>query len=200
MAMGMEPTGDQIEVVNGRPSSGQIARPVSIPVAGQILPPVAPGWRESVGEGIFSNHNLDRLSHLLDDCFVVPGTQLRFGIDGLIGLVPFAGDVLAGLLSSLIVIAAWFRGAPPVLLLRMVANLALDVVIGSIPLLGDAFDIAWKANRRNYALLSRHVAEPGRNGWKDWAFLLVLAVCLLAVFALPLVLLGYLLAVLVHHA
>ena len=166
----------------------------------QVLPPARTGWRGRVGEGIFSDSNLDHLSHLLDDCFVLPGTRIRFGIDGVIGLVPFAGDVLGGLLSSLIVIAAWFRGAPPALLARMVANLALDVVIGTVPLLGDAFDIAWKANRRNYALLSRHVAEPGRHRWRDWGFLLLLASALFAIFALPLLALGYLLALLVHHA
>lgn len=156
--------------------------------------------RSRVGEGLFSDNNLDHLSHLLDDCFVLPGTQIRFGLDGLIGLVPIAGDVLAGVLSSLIVVAAWFRGAPPVLLLRMLANLAIDVGVGMIPLLGDAFDIAWKANRRNYALLSRHIAEPDRHGWRDWAFLLVLVAALLAIFALPLVVLGYLLALIMHRA
>jgi hypothetical protein len=166
----------------------------------QVLPPQATGLRARVAQGVFSNQNLDRLSHLLDDCFVIPGTQIRFGLDGIIGLVPFAGDVLAGMLSSLIVIAAWFRGAPPVLLLRMLANLALDVLVGSIPVFGDAFDIAWKANRRNYALLSRFVAEPKRHAWRDWAFLLVLAGCLFAVFALPMVLLGYVLALLIHRA
>ncbi len=158
-----------------------------------------PGLRARAGAGLFSDRNLEQLSHLLDDCFVVPGTGIRFGIDGLIGLVPIAGDVLAGLLSSLIVIAAWFRGAPPVLLARMLGNLALDVGIGMVPVLGDAFDIAWKANRRNYALLSRHLAEPGRHRWRDWAFLLVLLGSLLVIFALPLLLLGYLLALLAHH-
>ena len=155
----------------------------------QVLPPVA-GWRGRISQEVFTDARLEALSHLLDDCFLLPGTQIRFGIDGLVGLVPFAGDVLAGLLSSLIVLAAWFRGAPPVLLARMLANLAL---------LGDAFDIAWKANRRNYALLSRHVAEPGRHSWRDWAFLLVLLGSLLLIFVLPLLALGYLLASLAHR-
>jgi hypothetical protein len=171
----------------------------SPPVKPRTLRPASLGLRSRIGSGVFSDTNLDHLSHLLDDCFVLPGTQIRFGLDGLIGLVPIAGDVLAGVLSSLIVVAAWFRGAPPALLARMLANLAIDVGVGIIPLLGDAFDIAWKANRRNYALLSRHVAEPGRHGWRDWAFLLILVVTLLAIFALPLVLLGYLLALLMHH-
>ena len=166
---------------------------------GTVLPPARPGLRGRLGAGLFSDGNLDALSHLLDDCFVLPGTSIRFGIDGLIGLVPFAGDVLTGLLSSLIVIAAWFRGAPPILLARMLANLAIDVGIGMIPLLGDAFDIAWKANRRNYSLLSRHIAEPGRHRWRDWAFLALLLAALLALFALPIVALGYLLALVVHR-
>ena len=80
----------------------------------------------------------------------------------------------------------------------MVANLAIDVGIGIVPVLGDAFDIAWKANRRNYALLQRHVAAPGRHSARDWGFLLLLLGALVALFALPLVLLGYALAWLTH--
>ncbi len=162
-------------------------------------PALLPGWRARVGRQLFPDQRLAALANLLDSYFLVPGTRIRFGLDGLIGLIPFAGDVLGGLLSSLIVIAAWFRGAPPVLLARMLANLALGVVIGIVPILGDAFDIAWKANHRNYALLARHMAEPGRHGWRDWAFLLLLLTCLLALFALPLLMLGYLLALLVHR-
>ncbi len=150
------------------------------------------------GQGLFSDTNLERLSILLDSAFLVPGTRIRFGIDGLIGLVPIAGDVLAGLLSALIVLGAWSRGAPPVLLLRMLANLAIDVGVGIVPLVGDAFDIAWKANRRNYALLQRHLLAPGRHAARDWGFLLLLVAALFTVFALPLVLLGYALAWLTH--
>jgi hypothetical protein len=164
----------------------------------EVLPPARMGLRSRLSAGMFSNANLDHLSHLLDDCFRLPGTKIRFGVDGLIGLVPFAGDVIAGLLSSLIVIAAWARGAPPVLLARMLVNLGLDVLIGMVPILGDAFDIAWKANRRNYLLLSRHIAEPGRHRWRDWAFLLVLLGTLLVIFALPFVVLGYLIGLLLH--
>ncbi len=167
------------------------------PGKGEPLPPAT--LRSRVSKDLFSDRNLEQLSHLLDDAFTVPGTRIRFGVDGLIGLVPIAGDVLAGLLSALIVIGAWVRGAPPVLLGRMLANLAIDVGIGIVPVLGDAFDIAWKANRRNYALLTRHIATPGRHTGRDWAFLLLLAVALFALFALPLVLLGYALAWLTHR-
>lgn len=164
----------------------------------EVLPPGPEGLRGRLGSGVFSDSNLDQLAHLLDDRFVIPGTGIRFGLDGLVGLVPIAGDVLGGVLSSLLVVAAWFRGAPPALLLRMLLNLGIDVVVGMIPLAGDAFDIAWKANRRNYALLSRHIAEPGRHRWRDWAFLVVVVGVLLALFALPFLLLGYVLSLLTH--
>jgi hypothetical protein len=164
----------------------------------EVLPPAGASLRGRLGAGVFSNANLDHLSHLLDDCFRLPGTKIRFGVGGLIGLVPFAGDVLAGILSSLIVVAAWTRGAPPILLARMMVNLGLDVLVGMIPIFGDAFDIAWKANRRNYLLLSRHIAEPGRHRGRDWAFLLVLLGSLLVIFALPFLVLGYLIGLLLH--
>jgi hypothetical protein len=147
---------------------------------------------------VFADENLDLLAHVLDDCFRLPGTSIRFGIDGLIGLVPVLGDVLAGLASTLIVIAAWFRGVPAVTLARMTVNIGIGVVVGMVPLLGDAFDIFWKANRRNYALLTRHLRQPNRHTWRDWAFLLLLGAALFAILAAPLLLLGVLLGWLMH--
>ena len=85
--------------------------------------------------------------------FVLPGTSIRFGLDGIIGLIPGLGDVIGGLASCIIVVAAWFRGVPYVALMRMVVNIGIEVVVGVIPVFGDAFDIAWKANRRNYELM-----------------------------------------------
>jgi hypothetical protein len=119
---------------------------------------------------------------------VVPGTGIRLGLDGIIGLIPGLGDVLAGLLSLVIPLAAWARGVPYIALARMGANLGISVLVGSIPLFGDIFDIAWKANRRNYRLLCRHLGEPRRHTWRDWAFLLLLAALLGLVFAIPIVL------------
>ena len=150
----------------------------------EILPP-----RLKRGAHWFDDENLDLLAHMLDDCFRVPGTSIRFGIDGIIGLVPGLGDVLTGLVSCIIPLAAWVRGVPYVTLARMVANLAIGVSVGSIPIAGDAFDIAWKANRRNYKLLTRHLAEPRKHTWKDWMFLAAIGVLLAMVFVLPLVVL-----------
>ncbi len=135
---------------------------------------------------LFANENLDLLAHLLDDWLRIPGTSIRFGLDGLVGLIPGLGDILAGLASTIIIIAAWVRGAPYVTILRMVVNVGLDVVIGAIPFLGDAFDIAWKANRRNYALLVQRLEQPRSQTWRDWVFLALVSAALIAIFLAPL--------------
>jgi hypothetical protein len=167
----------------------------------EVLPPGATFQSSRIGSGarFFSNENLDILAHLLDDCFRIPGTQIHFGLDGIVGLIPAIGDVLAGLASCILIFAAWVRGVPYVTLARMAVNLALDVVVGAIPFLGDAFDIAWKANRRNYKLLIRHIEQPRRNTWKDWFFLLTLVVVLGAIFIVPLLVLVWILDWILYH-
>ena len=145
------------------------------------------------GAWIFRDETLHRLEILLDEAFRVPGTGIRFGLDGIIGLVPGVGDVLAGMLSLIIPLAAWIRGVPYVTLVRMAVNIGIGVLVGSIPLFGDIFDILWKANRRNYLLLTRHLGEPRRHTGRDWAFLLILAGALCLVFAIPVVLVVWLL-------
>jgi hypothetical protein len=159
---------------------------------------VAPRFRKA--SGLFADENLDFLSHVLDDWFRVPGTSIRFGLDGLIGLVPGLGDILGGLASSLLVVAAWVRGVPSITLVRMVVNIAIEVLLGTIPLFGDLFDIAWKANRRNYALIVRHLEQSRKQTWKDWVFLLLIAVTLAAIFLAPILLLLWFLEWLGHHA
>ena len=156
----------------------------------EILPPSS---RISAGDRIFRDENLDLLSRVLDSWFRIPGTSIRFGIDGIIGLVPGIGDILAGLASCIIILAAWTRGAAYVTIARMTVNLALDVIIGTVPLFGDVFDIAWKANRRNYALLTRHLENPRRHHWGDWFFLAGVALSLAAIFAVPILLVAWLL-------
>jgi hypothetical protein len=152
----------------------------------------APSDRWNRGAWIFRDRTLHGLEILLDEAFVLPGTSMRFGLDGIIGLVPGLGDVLAGLLSLVIPLAGWVRGVPYVTLARMAANLGIGVLVGSIPFFGDLFDIAWKPNRRNYRLLCRHLGEPRRHSWRDWAFLLLLGAALALIFAIPLALLVWL--------
>jgi hypothetical protein len=106
---------------------------------------------------------LDALASLLDTAFVLPGTQVRFGLDALIGLVPGIGDAITMAMSLYIVHEARQLGAPGHVLLRMLANVAFDGVIGAVPLVGDAFDVMWRANRRNMALLQRWLARENRS-------------------------------------
>ena len=168
------------------------ARPGAQP---EILPPEPPlGARSRRASRALSDENLDLLSHLLDDWFRIPGTNIRFGLDGIIGLIPGFGDIVGGLASCIIVVAAWIRGVPYITLARMMVNLALDVIIGTVPFLGDVFDVAWKANRRNYVLLTRHVREPRRHTWRDWVFLLSLSLVAVSIFLVPVALLFWLAA------
>ena len=92
-------------------------------------------------------------ARLMDAQFALPGTRFRFGVDALIGLAPGVGDVLTGLLSLYVVWEARSLGAPPALLARMLGNVAIEVAGGAVPVLGDLFDAAFKANLRNVALL-----------------------------------------------
>jgi hypothetical protein len=104
---------------------------------------------------------IDRLATLLDSAFVVPGTNIRFGLDAIVGLAPGIGDLLSSLVSLYIVHEARQLGAPSHLLVRMVANIALDGIVGSAPVAGDLFDVMWRANRRNMTLLYDHLRKQG---------------------------------------
>lgn len=163
------------------------------PAKPEVILPEAPA---SPGTGItmrtrterwFSDENIDFFAHLLDDWFRIPFTPIRIGLDGLIGLIPGFGDILAGIASFVIILAAWTRGVPWVTLVRMTINVGIEVVIGSIPLFGDVFDIAWKANRRNYQLMMRHIRQPHQHTWKDYGFLLTLVGAALVILAVPLI-------------
>jgi uncharacterized protein DUF4112 len=131
---------------------------------------------------------LRRVGHLLDNSFRVPGTNIRFGIDAIIGLVPGLGDILGGVLSLYIIAESARFGAPRALLARMGWNVALDTLVGEIPLFGDLFDLAWKSNLRNLALLEAHLEQPGavRKANRSFLVLLSLALVLLTVGAVTL--------------
>ena len=132
--------------------------------------------------------NLRSLARLLDTAVTIPGTNIRFGLDALIGLVPGLGDMAGAAMSGYIVLAAARLGAPAPVLVRMVTNVAIDGVVGSVPLLGDLFDVGWRANIRNTDLLDRHLAEPAatRRASAGVVAGVVLALVLLAVGAVAL--------------
>lgn len=121
---------------------------------------------------------LSSLAHLLDRAFRVPGTSWRFGLDSIIGLVPGAGDVLGSLAGTYSLWTARQLGAPASIQMRMLLNLAIDAVVGAVPLAGDLFDFAFKAHSRNLALLERWLATPHTTR-RSSSFVLIFAVLVL---------------------
>jgi hypothetical protein len=165
----------------GKKEAGVAGMAITTPP--EILPPGHS--RLGGGGGAFRDENLDTLSRVLDTWFRVPGTQIRFGLDGIVGFFPGIGDFIGGAASCVIVIAAFFRGVPMITIARMVANLAIEVIVGLVPFLGNLFDIGWRANRRNYHLLETSLQGPTRNTISDWLFMVLLGVGLIALAMLP---------------
>lgn len=103
------------------------------------------------------------LANVMDDRYVVPGTPIRFGWDSILGLFPGLGDVLTSIISLLIVHHAWQTGASTFTLVRMLGNVGADFLVGSVPFVGDLFDVAFKANRRNARLLEQHLKRQNNS-------------------------------------
>jgi len=147
--------------------------------------------------------NLERLAWLMDRAFSIPGTRIRVGLDAILGLLPVGGDLLTGLVQAgLVLVALRHYKVPKLVAARMAANVLIDIAVGAIPLLGDLFDIGFKANTRNVQLLEayRHPGAPaaGRAGSEaspiafhpigmPWRFIVPIAALLLLVLALVLV-------------
>ena len=136
---------------------------------------------------------LRRWSTQLDSAFEIPGLGIRFGWDPIIGLLPGLGDMVTPLYSIATVVTGMQLGIPRVVQLRMLFNVVIDAVVGAVPLVGDAFDVAWKANDWNMRLLERHAWEERAPSHGDWLFVIAIALAMLAVIAIPLVTLWFLL-------
>lgn len=118
------------------------------------------------------------MARVLDSAVRLPGTNARIGLDPILGLLPGVGDLLAAVLSSYIVIAAARLGAPRSVLARMLVNLGVDTLVGVVPLLGDLFDVGWKANMRNAVLLDGYVMHPRATQRSSRAVVVAVAVAL----------------------
>ena len=119
-------------------------------------------WKEEIRNRNEVRRRLNRLAWLLDSSIPIPGTRFSIGIDALIGLVPFIGDLVGVLLSSTILVEAARLGAGRSVLARMALNVAVEGLAGLVPLAGDVFDAAWKANQRNVRLLNQWLDQPQR--------------------------------------
>ena len=137
---------------------------------------------------------LREIQRLLDEAFGIPGTRLRFGWDSLIGLVPWAGDLVTALMACAIIVQAHRVRVPRVVLLRMLLNVAIDLAIGLVPVFGDIADVFWKSNTKNMALLEAHVGAGRQASTGDWLFVAAILGAVLALASLPLVLFLWLVA------
>lgn len=121
-----------------------------------------------------------RLTHWLDSAVRIPGTQITVGLDALLGLIPGGGDLAGAALSAYLVTLAARAGAPASVLARMIGNVVIDAAVGTIPVLGDLFDVGWKANSRNLRLLEAQLDQPEPTARASrWQVALVLAGLLL---------------------
>lgn len=126
-------------------------------------------------------NRLRSLSHLLDNAIPIPGTGYRIGLDPILGLLPGGGDTIAGALGAYIIIEAARMGLPRKVIGEMVGNIIFDSVVGIVPVLGDFFDVTWKANVRNIALLEQHLHLIPQNRKSERLFLIGLILLLTAI-------------------
>ena len=124
---------------------------------------------------------LERLATLMDNQFRIPGTSLRFGLDSLLGFVPYVGDLSGFVVSTILMRTMVKKGAGLGLMFKMFGNVVLDSLVGLVPILGDFFDIGFKANRRNVELLKKYYASGKPRPSAKWA-MAILAVLFLAFF------------------
>jgi hypothetical protein len=141
---------------------------------------------------------IENIANLLDNKFMIPFTNIKFGVDFLIGLIPTVGDWMSYGISSILLFAVMRRGVGLGMLMRMMGNITLDATVGSIPILGDIFDLKYKANRRNVALLKQYYAENPNPPSAKWGlgfivlvFLLMLVGIIYAAFKLSALLWGF---------
>ncbi|MEX2113821.1 MAG: DUF4112 domain-containing protein [Pirellulales bacterium] len=149
--------------------------------------PVRGEWVDELDEETLRMRRVvDWLSDLMDTCFEVPGVGWRFGFDALIGLIPGIGDVATTVVSLYIIGLAGRSGLPRITVARMALNVLVDMLLGAVPVLGDAFDVWWKANRRNARLLAERLSDPTarnrRATFVDWLFVGGTILALAAVF------------------
>ena len=154
--------------MNSLPSRGQKPSPLfDIPDSTQTTPQL---------------RTVDRMTDLLDTKFRLPGTNTRFGVDFLLGLVPGAGDAISLGFSGLLIATMAKHGASARLVLRMLFNVLLDSLVGSIPILGNIFDLYYKANTRNLRLM-REYYDQGKHRRSVWPLVALVVVVLLGIFA-----------------
>lgn len=126
---------------------------------------------------------LDRSAEILDNKFRIPGTNIRFGIDALIGLFPYFGDVLTFIISGFLVIVMARYGISGKLVMKMLGNIWVDGMFGTVPILGDVFDLRYRANLKNVQLVKEYISE-GKHGGSAWGLIFLILLILFLMLAL----------------
>lgn len=124
------------------------------------------------------------IARLMDDQFVLPGTNIRFGLDPILGLLPGWGDSASALVSALLILQSARAGVPRIILARMASNILINAAVGAIPIGGDAFSFWFKSNAKNYALHQKHAGTARRVSLRDWLFVGALVGGMFALIAL----------------
>jgi Domain of unknown function (DUF4112) len=163
----------------------------------EVLPPEEKRKRQGL-EPLFK-----WLAYIMDDVLRVPGTQFRFGLDPLIGLIPGIGDSSSALVSAFALVQAVRVGVPKVLLMRMALNILVNEIVGVVPVIGDAFSFWFKSNARNYEIIKTHRLGSSAPRKSDWLFVIGVLVVLVAVvvvgIAISFLLLGVIVRLLFSH-
>ena len=136
---------------------------------------------------------LDRLARwarLLDDVFVVPFTRIRFGWDPILGVLPVLGDLVSPIFGAIVVAHGIWLGVPKIVLARIILNCAIDAGIGSLPVIGDIFDVFWPANAMNLALLRQHAHRDVKPSAWDYVFVFSIFGIMLGIVLIPFMLVG----------
>ena len=148
--------------------------------------PINANHRSTEYEPLGKAASLDRiraLSRLLDDAIPIPGTGYSFGLDPIIGLLPAGGDVMGTILSAYIVLeAVRFKLSAPTLT-RMIFNIVLEMIVGTVPFIGDLFDLGWKANSKNVRLIEAHLQQPQESQKADKTFFVILVIAFIVIIA-----------------
>ncbi|MDH3709485.1 MAG: DUF4112 domain-containing protein [Cyclobacteriaceae bacterium] len=118
---------------------------------------------------------ITKVSHWMDEAFRIPGTNIRFGLDPILGLIPFIGDLISYGISGTMVLSMVRHGVSGKALLMMLGNITLDYLISSIPILGDIFDFGFKANQRNLRILHKHQLE-GKYRGSGWGYIVAIVI------------------------
>jgi len=142
----------------------------------------------SAGAGI-EDPFIALISRLMDSAFVIPGTNIRFGLDPIIGLLPGIGDGATALTSLMLFLKSAAYGVPKIVLARMALNIVLNTSLGAVPVVGDAFSFWFKSNDRNYELFRKHAGLPNTSTKADWTFVIALVGGLALVLVLTII--GY---------